>query len=140
MIELNLTFFIQLINFLLLLGVLNFLVYRPIREIVRKRGEKIAGDLSEIEGFNNQAEQKVEDYQAALDQARREGDRVRNELKQEGTQEEKNLLAQAADQGAADLEAARKDIASESDRARQDLTRQVDDYARKVADKVLVNA
>ena len=140
MIELNLTFFIQLINFLLLLGVLNFLVYRPIREIVRKRGEKIAGDLSEIEGFNNQAEQKVEDYQAALDQARKEGDRVRNELKQEGTQEEKNLLAQAADQGAADLEAARKDIPSDSDRARQDLTRQVDDYARKVADKVLVNA
>ncbi len=140
MIELNLTFFIQLINFFLLLAILNVLIYRPIREISKKRGEKIAGDLGEIEGFSNQAEQKLEDYRNALAQARKEGDRVRNELKLEGTQEEKKLLAQAADQGAVDLEAARKEIAAESDRARQDLTQQVDDYARKVADKVLVHA
>lgn len=140
MIELNLTFFIQLINFFLLLAILNVLIYRPIREISKKRGEKISGDLGEIEGFNSQAEQKLEDYQNALAQARKEGDRVRNELKLEGTQEEKKLLAQAADQGAADLEAARKELAAESDKARQDLTQQVDDYARKVADKVLVHA
>ena len=140
MIELNLTFFIQLINFLLLLAILNVLIYRPIREIVKKRGQKIAGDLSEIEEFNNQAEQKVEDYQAALDQARKEGDRLRNDLKLEGTQEEKHVLTRAADQGAADLESARKEIAAESDKARKDLEQQVTDFAGKVADKVLVYA
>ena len=140
MIELNLTFFIQLINFLLLLAILNVLIYRPIREIVKKRGQKIAGDLSEIEEFNSQAEKKVDDYQAALDQARKEGDRLRNDLKLEGTQEEKMVLARAADQGAADLESARKEIATESDKAKQDLEKHVPDFAGKVADKVLIHA
>ena len=140
MIELNLTFFVQLVNFLVLLAILNYFVYRPIREIARKRSEKMSADLTEIEEFTGQSEKKIEDYQAALDKARKEGDQVRTDLKAEAVQEEKKILSEAGEEGSKELNAARQEIASERDRARGELEKQVKDYASKVADKVLINA
>lgn len=140
MIELNGTFFIQLVNFLVLLAILNFIIYRPIRDIIKKRSAKMAADLTEIEDFTGQSEQKIEDYQAALDKARKEGDVVRTTLKEEAVQHEKKILTEAGDQGAKELEAARQETASQRDKALGELEKQVQGYASMVADKVLVNA
>ncbi|MFW6055126.1 MAG: ATP synthase F0 subunit B [Thermodesulfobacteriota bacterium] len=140
MVELNLTFFVQLVNFLVLLAILNFLVYRPIREISRKRRERMSAELTEIEEFSSQSEKKIEDYQAALDKARKEGDQVRTDLKTKAVQEEKKILSEAGEEGSQELGAARQEIASERDKARRDLEKQVEDYASMVADKVLINA
>lgn len=140
MIELNGTFFIQLVNFLVLLAILNFIIYRPIRDIIKKRSAKMAADLNEIEDFTGQSEQKIEDYQAALDKARKEGDVVRTNLKEEAVQHEKKILTEAGDQGAKELEAARQETASQRDKALGELEKQVQGYASMVADKVLVNA
>lgn len=72
MIDLDISFFIQLANFIITLLVLNLLMFRPIREIIRRRAELMSDQLSKVENFNGQAETKVKDYEAALDSARKE--------------------------------------------------------------------
>ncbi len=140
MIELNITLFIQLVNFLILLALLNVVIYKPIRGIVKQRQAKMSNDLNEVERFNEQAQAKLADYQAALDQARREAGDVRESQKKEGVAEEKDILAAASQEGSQMLNAAREDIEAQSQEARKALNQQVKKYAKLVTDKVLVKA
>ena len=44
MIQINFTLFIQLINFLVLLFILNAILYKPIRAKLKERAEQMAKD------------------------------------------------------------------------------------------------
>jgi len=140
MIELNITLIIQLVNFLILLALLNVLIYKPIRGIVKQRQAKMSSDLTEIERFNEQARSKLDEYQAALDRARKEAGEIRESEKKNAVAEEKDILAAAGEEGATALNAARKDIDAQSKEARKALSQQVKKYAKLVTDKVLVKA
>ncbi len=140
MIELNITLFIQLVNFLILLALLNVVIYKPIRGIIKVRQSKISDDLTEIEQFNDRARTKVDEYQAALDRARREAGEIRESRKKEAVTEEKDILAAAGEEGSKVLNAAREEIQAQSQEARKALSQQVKKYAKQVTDKVLVKA
>ena len=140
MIELNINLFIQLVNFLILLALLNVVIYKPIRGIVKQRQAKMSDDLTEIEQFNDQAKTKLDEYYAALDRSRREAGEIRESKKKEAVVEEKDILAAAGEEGGKVLKAAREDIQAQSQEARKALSQQVKKYAKQVTDKVLVKA
>jgi membrane protein implicated in regulation of membrane protease activity len=50
---------IQIINFLLIIWILNLILYRPIRNIVRQRKEKIDGLELIIETYNSKPIMKI---------------------------------------------------------------------------------
>lgn len=139
MIELNITFFIQMVNFLILLAILNLVIYRPIRGIIKQRAERMASDLTAIEDFAERAEKKISDYQAALNQARQEGVTLRNKIREEALAEEKNIVGEASRQANEQYEAAKKEIEGQSAQVREVLSQQVKDFAKLVADKILVH-
>jgi F-type H+-transporting ATPase subunit b len=62
MIDLDITFFIQLVNFLVTLVVLNLILIRPIRDVIRRRSEAMAARIGSIEQFTRTAEGKMADY------------------------------------------------------------------------------
>ena len=49
---------IQIINFLVILWILNLILYRPIRNILRQRKEKIDGLETSIETYSEDAQEK----------------------------------------------------------------------------------
>ena len=66
MLDLNITLVFQLVNFFIALYVLNLLLIRPIREIIRKR-KAVMDDMSgESESYEYQAEQRLSDYDNQL--------------------------------------------------------------------------
>ena len=70
MLDLNITLVFQLVNFFIALYVLNLLLIRPIREIIRKR-KAVMDDMSgESESYEYQAEQRLSDYDNQLTRAR----------------------------------------------------------------------
>ncbi len=137
MIQLNITFFIQLVNFLILLAVLNLILYRPIRGIIKQRRERLGGYLSDIEKFNVEADAKLRDYEDALAKARLEGSRLKADYKSEGTKVEQEILARAKEESIKRLEEARKELLKQSEGVRQELSAQVEEYAKLVAEKVM---
>ncbi len=137
MIDLDYSFLIQLANFLITLLVLNFLMFGPIREIIKRRAELMNGQMGKIEQFTDQADSKMKGYEKALDEARRAGMDVRNALKEQGQQEEQKILSEAGKVAASTMKEARDEISAEKGEAMKVLDGQVDEFAQKVTAKVL---
>lgn len=134
------TFFIQLGNFIVTLLVLNLLLFKPIREIIKKRSELMAGRMSEIEKFGSEADSKIKDYEATLDSARKEGADIRTALKDEGEAEEQKLMQEAGRDAAAEMKAARREIAAKVDDAKGALQKDVAVFAEEATKKILGRA
>lgn len=140
MIELNYTFFVQLVNFLVILTVLNLILFRPIRGIIKKRAEVMSEKLGSIETFTAEAETKLEGYKASLTGARVEAQQLRVALKAEGAEVEAEVLTTAGAEAAQKVAAARKEIDGQKQAALKALQGNVEGYAKSVADKVLSKA
>ncbi len=137
MIELNITFFIQLVNFLILLAVLNLILYRPIRGIIKQRQERLAGYMSDIEKFNLEAEEKLKNYEEQLNLARTEASKLRNEFKAEGVKEEQTLLAKAKEEAQKKVSEARMELDKQIASVKKELMAKIEEYAKLVAQKVM---
>ncbi len=137
MIEVNISAIIQIINFFIVLAVLNAVLYRPIRAVLRKRAQRMEAQLSDIENFTAQAEQKMASYTSALSVAQQKGADIRAELKAEGYQEEATLLSEVNKQAAQNLKNAREDASKQVRSSLDTLKAKVDGYAQKVAEKVV---
>lgn len=140
MIDLDWTFFAQLVNFLIILTVLNLILFRPIRGIIKKRAEVMSEKLGSIEAFTAQAESKLENYKASLSGARVEAQQMRVSLKAEGSEVEAAVLSKAGAEAAEKVAAARKEIDGQKQAALKALRNEVAGYAKNVAEKVLSKA
>jgi F-type H+-transporting ATPase subunit b len=140
MIDLDYTFFVQLVNFMVILTVLNLILYRPIRGIIKKRAEVMSQKLGSIEDFAAKAEAKLESYKVALSGARVEAQQLRVALKAEGVAVESSVLAEAGAEAAEKVAAARKEIDGQKQTALKALRQEVATYAKNVANKVLSKA
>jgi F-type H+-transporting ATPase subunit b len=140
MIDLDWTFFAQLVNFLIILTVLNLILFRPIRGIIKKRAEVMSEKLGSIEAFTAQAESKLENYKASLSGARVEAQQLRVSLKAEGAEAEAAVLSKAGAEAAEKVAAARKEIDGQKQAALKALRNEVAGYAKNVAEKVLSKA
>ncbi len=136
-IDIDLSFLIQLINFLVLLAVLNVLLYKPIRKVLAERQGKIADAKSRAEGVDQDVQVKMAEYEARL-----------KEMKSGAADERAVLIKEAQVEEAAMLESARKDasetiaaikarIAKEAADARTILQEQAKILSVDICEKVL---
>lgn len=137
MIDVNISMLIQLINFFIVLAVLNAILYRPIRAVIKKRAQRMSAQLRDVENFTSQAQEKMAAYTSALAAAQQQGVEIRSKLKADGYQEEATLLDGANKSAAQELKAAREDAASQVRAGKKTLTSRVDGYARQVSEKVV---
>lgn len=127
----------QFVNFIITLAVLNILLLKPIRGVIQKRKELMAEQQGKIEKFTESAEAKVKDYEAALLEARKEGNTIRADFKDAGSAEEQKLMGAAGQEAAATLKEAHAQIDSDVKSAMGELQKSVGEYAKKATDKIL---
>jgi F-type H+-transporting ATPase subunit b len=137
MINIDQSVIYQIINVLLLMLILNFILYKPIRTILKQRAEKVAGLASEAQKAQSDMTQKEQDYQNRLQQARKEGFEQKNLFKLEGQEEEKKLLQQASLKIEAELTQNRQKIAQQVEEARKKLSGEVASFSQEIAQKIL---
>jgi F-type H+-transporting ATPase subunit b len=133
----DISMLIQMVNFLVTLLVLNFLLFRPIRRIVRERKEKIARSEAEIERVRLGAQEKLSMFESQLEQARNEGAGKRLEVRKGAQDEERAVLDKVTKEMEATLERARGEIAGDATKARETLRAQSAAFASAVAEKIL---
>ena len=137
MINVDQSLIYQIINVLLLMLILNALLYKPIRNILKQRAEKVAGLTSEALKAQTDMTQKDQDYQNRLQQARKEGFEQKNLFKLEGQEEEKKLLQIANQKIEAELAQNRQKIAGQVEEARKKLSGEVASFSQEIAQKIL---
>ena len=137
MIKIDATILIQFINFIVLMAVLNVLLYRPLRDMLRKRREKIESSTQAAQGLEGQIEEKMNRYQQQLQEAKAKGNQERAAMRKAAAEEENRILG-AAQTAASDKVRKVKDlVASEAAAARAALTGETETIAAQIASKVL---
>ena len=137
MINLDHTIFIQLVNFLITLVVLNFLLIRPVRNQIAERNTLIQTQSDHIAEFTSQASEKLSSYEKSLSEARNQASLARDALKAEGNVREHELLQAAQDEAQAYLQSSREEVAKDVKTAMNPLQSQVNDFAGKAISKIL---
>jgi F-type H+-transporting ATPase subunit b len=137
MINLDITLVIQMINFLLLLFVLNLILFRPIRKIIKERNQIVETFNSDIASLTGEAQASMEEFEEKLLEARKEGVGRVQSMKDEGEQAEVELIATTTQEVQAKIEEARKKVASDIQDARTELQKQVQTFSVAVTEKIL---
>lgn len=86
----------QIVNFLVLVVLLNRFLYRPVVRIMAAREERVRRRLEEAEALEMQAKAEIAAYQAQQEELRRERARLLEEAREEARQERARLLEEAA--------------------------------------------
>ena len=131
------TVFIQIINFLLILWILNRILYRPIRNILRQRKEKMDGLELSIQTYNDDAEEKDNAFAAGIKEARARGLNEKEALLQDAAEEEKKIIAKVNEKAQAELADIRQKIAREAQTAKAALQTKVAEFADDICQKIL---
>jgi F-type H+-transporting ATPase subunit b len=136
-INLDQTLIIQMINFLILLWILNRFLYKPILKILDERRGKIHASETEVEELKARAAGQWESYQRQLQEARIEANAEKERIKAEGAEAERRLLEEARAEAARLLEDSRRMIQEEVLKARDLLRAQAGAVASEMASKIL---
>lgn len=137
MIDIDWTLYAQLINFLLLVFLLNVVLFRPIRNIIRERQAKLLAQETEINLLGDQGRSLEDEIKEKLVAARRDGAGARENLKQEGAQAEATLLEEVKRQVEVEWATMEKKIKSDMAKARESLQTQAQSFAQLLATKIL---
>lgn len=137
MIDIDLAFVIQLINFLVLLAVLNVLLYKPIRKVLAERQGKIADARSRAEGVDQDVQAKMAEYEARLKEMKSGAADERSLLVKEAQAEEAAIIDAARKDASATLAAIKERVAKEAAAARTVLQEQAKLLSVDICEKVL---
>jgi len=119
----------QLVNVLVLLGLLAHFFFRPIADVVKKRQAEIAARLDEAAKSRAEAERLKAERENALVDVDKERDRLIAEAEKAANARRTAILAAAA----AEADSAREKAAAAIAREREDAEKAVTDHARELA-------
>jgi F-type H+-transporting ATPase subunit b len=136
-IELNLSFVIQLINFGILVLVLNVFLYKPIRKVLADRRQVIDSAREKTESVDAEVQIKMNQYEARLQAAKTEAGARRAEALKLAQSEEAVVLEKARIQAADSLASIRGRVAREAGEARELLKKQAEALSGDICEKIL---
>jgi F-type H+-transporting ATPase subunit b len=137
MIDIDWTLFVQILNFLVLVFLLNIVLFRPIRKILQARQTRLASLAGDIDGLADSRQGILGEVDEKLTAARREGLGLRESLRQEGSQAESSLLEQVKKEVDAQWTKVEAKIKKDVGKAREALSAQAQDFAQALATKIL---
>jgi F-type H+-transporting ATPase subunit b len=136
-IELNLAFFVQLINFGILVLVLNIFLYTPIRKVLADRRQVIDSARDKTVSVDEEVQAKMAQYEARLRTAKNEAGTIRVETLKQAQLEEAELLERARKEASGSLATIRSRVAKEAADARELLKKQAELLSGDICEKIL---
>ena len=137
MITTDITLFIQIINMVVLMFLLNKVLYTPIRRILKERSEKLRGMQEDIAKFEKNAQLRQQEVDAKMAKASGKAkaalDAARTEAQKAGDEKLAAIKAEAEEAKDARL----ADLRSQIDSARSSLKAGLDGFATDMASKIL---
>ncbi|WDP92961.1 MAG: ATP synthase F0 subunit B [Desulfobacter sp.] len=130
----------QMINFLILLFVLNTVLYKPIRNVILERKAKVQGLENGVEKAAADLGTQKDAYKNGLKEARGEGLKKKEAFIEEASAEEKEIIEQINKKAQANFAQIKKQVAEETEQARKALEAEVDAYAKAIGEKILGRA
>ena len=131
------TFIGQLVSFLILLGLLVYFGYKPIRKMLDERANRIKESMEQAEATKQEYERAEVAVREQISKARQEGQTVISQATQVGDRLKEEAKEEARKEAQAIVDRTRVELERERDKAIDDLRREFADTAILAAEKVI---
>ncbi|MCD6224981.1 MAG: ATPase [Deltaproteobacteria bacterium] len=140
MVSLDVSLIIQIVNFVLLIWLLNILLYKPIRRIVLERKNKFAGIERKIGTLNGSARDAEDTYALGVKDARAKGLKKKNAFLAVATEEEKEIIDKINKTAQENLAEVREKIVRDAESVRASLQKELATFTDAIGEKILGRA
>ncbi len=140
MININYTLLVQAGIFILFVYLINQLVFRPILKALDRRREATVGAQERALALQEKARSEEALLKEKLAEARSEAAREKARIRAKITAEQREILDRARDTINKDIPALRDKLMSEMKEVEAALKKEVEPFARRMAEKVLGRA
>jgi F-type H+-transporting ATPase subunit b len=115
----------QIINFFVLFILLRFVLYKPLRNMMEKRRDRIAEGVNNAQRAEDALASAEADRQALLDEARAEAQRITSEARQRAEEAARRIEAEARDEAARIRQEADTEASQEKEAALAEMREQI---------------
>ncbi|MEC9488529.1 MAG: F0F1 ATP synthase subunit B [Halanaerobium sp.] len=133
----NSTLFWEVVNFLVLMGALTYFLYKPIVNLLEERKKRVKSDLNSAQEKREEAQRMLERYEAKLDQAREEGDKIVENAEERARLREKEIVEEAQKEARRIVERAKEETQLMKRKALQEVKEQTAYLTIMAASKLL---
>ena len=137
MINLDIAFVFQLVNFLVLVLLLNVFLYKPIRKQLSDRNALISGAKEKSAAVDREVQEKLASYEARMREIRAGAADERGTLKKEAQLQEAAILEKARLDSGEKLAGIKARVAQEAEEARRLLKASAESLSADICEKVL---
>ena len=137
MIEINLTIVIQVVQFLLLLFVLNRFLFRPTIHQIEEREQKITTWKEETKNFHESMQERLQSYENQVLEAKARAQEQQELVTVELQKEEDKKLDAVSEEAVRIVASTREKLQEETELLRGQLREQAEEMSQLVAEKVL---
>ena len=137
MVEINLTIVIQVVQFLILVFILNRILFRPISQSIEDRDGKIAAWEEKTRTLQETVRTKIESYEKELAEVRARTQEEQEQISHELKEKEEEKVRAVFEEAAQMVASTQKALQEETKRLRQELGQQAEEMAQMMTEKVL---
>jgi F-type H+-transporting ATPase subunit b len=137
MITMDITLLIQMINIIVLMFILNGVLYKPVRQILRDRSERMRGMQAEVVRFQENARLRQEEVDKKMAKASGKAKAALDSARAEAVAAGNAKLAGIKAEAEAGKEKMMADIGAQIDTAAKGLQGNLDGFATAMASKIL---
>lgn len=138
MLELDVKWFlVLLVNFLVLLFVLNLVLFKPLIRLFKERESTVKGSLDAAKKMTSKKDAALEDMKKGLADAALKARTVFEELRQQGLEKQKTAVSSASQQASGLIEGARNALRQETQKAKTALRADVEKFSDEIVRKLL---
>ena len=129
----------QMINFIILLALLIFFGYKPIRKMLDERSDRIRQSMEQVEATKQEYENARIEVDKRISKARDEGQLMVGQAEKAGEKVKEEARQEARKEAQAIVEKTRAEIERERDNTINELRKEFVDIAILAAEKVISN-
>ncbi len=116
---------------------MSYMLFKPTRDLLRKRQERIMADLDTAKQDKDDALALKSEYEAKMSDAQKDSDAVLSEARQKALKNEEAIISQAKDEAANIIRQAKNEAELEKQKAADEVKTQIIDVASLMAGKVV---
>ncbi|MDE7108310.1 MAG: ATP synthase F0 subunit B [Clostridiales bacterium] len=125
------------VNFLILLGAMIGLLYKPVKNMLKKKRESLDDVYAENEKLKAESETREAEYQKKTEELKLENARIAANAAEAAQQKADAIIADAQEQAKSIVDAAKKESATQMEQLKGEYRNSVNNVAVQVAQKLL---
>jgi len=140
MIDINISLLYQLINFIVLLVVLHFILFKPVRQVMLEREQNISSAFGDAKTAQDRVQGLLEQYNSSLAEAKQKSAAAYNTNYQQGLDAQREMITAERTKAGEMLDKARAEIKAASSAAQADLKKEAERLSQDITAKLLGRA